>query len=153
MVTDALLSGLNERQRLVATTFDAPVCVMAGAGTGKTRAITHRIAYGVQSGHYEAENVLALTFTQKAAQEMAGRIRALGVDGVEARTFHSAALRQLQHFWPQLTDGYLPDIVASKAPVVSHVLETMSIQVDQAVLRDIAGEIEWRKVKAYTLDE
>lgn len=152
-MTDTLLSGLNERQRLVATTFDAPVCVMAGAGTGKTRAITHRIAYGVQSGHYEAENVLALTFTQKAAQEMAGRIRALGVDGVEARTFHSAALRQLQHFWPQLTDGYLPDIIASKAPVVSHVLETMSIRVDQAVLRDIAGEIEWRKVKAYTIDE
>ena len=153
MVSDALLEGLNEKQRLVATTFDAPVCVMAGAGTGKTRAITHRIAYGVQHAHYEAESVLALTFTQKAAQEMAGRIRALGVDGVEARTFHSAALRQLQHFWPQLTDGYLPDIIASKASVVSHVLETMSIDVDAAVLRDLSGEIEWRKVKAYTVDD
>ena len=153
MVSEALLEGLNEKQRLVATTFDAPVCVMAGAGTGKTRAITHRIAYGVQHGHYEAESVLALTFTQKAAQQMAGRIRALGVDGVEARTFHSAALRQLQHFWPQLTDGYLPDIIASKASVVSHVLETMSIDVDAAVLRDLSGEIEWRKVKAYTVDD
>ena len=100
-MAEGLLSGLNERQRLVATSFDTPVCVMAGAGTGKTRAITHRIAYGVNTGRYDAENVLALTFTQKAAQEMAGRVRALGVDQVEARTFHSAALRQLQHFWPQ----------------------------------------------------
>lgn len=152
-VSEGLLAGLNEKQRLVATTFDAPVCVMAGAGTGKTRAITHRIAYGVHSGAYQAEHVLALTFTQKAAQEMASRVRALGVDQVEARTFHSAALRQLQHFWPQLTDGYLPDVLASKASVVAHVLETSKIQVDQAVLRDIAGEIEWRKVKAYTFTD
>jgi DNA helicase-2/ATP-dependent DNA helicase PcrA len=152
-MAEGLLSGLNERQRLVATSFDAPVCVMAGAGTGKTRAITHRIAYAVNTGRYDAENVLALTFTQKAAQEMAGRVRALGVDQVEARTFHSAALRQLQYFWPQLTDGYLPDIIASKAGVVSHVLEGMRMSVDQAVLRDISGEIEWRKVKAYTLED
>jgi DNA helicase-2/ATP-dependent DNA helicase PcrA len=152
-VPDALLSGLNERQRLVATTFDGPVCVMAGAGTGKTRAITHRIAYGVNSGRYSAENVLALTFTQKAAQEMAGRIRSLGIEGVEARTFHSAALRQLHHFWPQLTDGHLPDIIPSKASVVSHVLEGMKMSVDQAVLREIAGEIEWRKVKSYTVED
>ena len=150
---DALLAGLNERQRLVATTFEGPVCVMAGAGTGKTRAITHRIAYGVNAGRYAAENVLALTFTQKAAQEMAGRIRSLGVEGVEARTFHSAALRQLHHFWPQLTDGHLPDIIPSKASVVSHVLESMKMSVDQAVLREIAGEIEWRKVKSYTVED
>ena len=152
-MSKGVLEGLNEKQRLVATTFDAPVCVMAGAGTGKTRAITHRIAYGVEHGPYQADNVLALTFTQKAAQEMAGRIRALGVDDVEVRTFHSAALRQLQHFWPQLTDGYLPDIIASKSSVVSHVLETLSIEVDAAVLRDISGEIEWRKLKAYTLED
>ena len=152
-MTEGLLAGLNERQRLVATTFDAPVCVMAGAGTGKTRAITHRIGYAVQQGVYQAEHVLALTFTQKAAQEMASRVRQLGVDQVEARTFHSAALRQLQHFWPQLTDGYLPEVIASKAGIIAHVLETLGISVDQAVLRDLAGEIEWRKVKSYTFDD
>ena len=153
MVTTAVLEGLNESQRLVATTFDAPVVVMAGAGTGKTRAITHRIAYGVQTGAYQQSSVLALTFTQKAAQEMAGRVRALGVEGVACRTFHSAALRQLQHFWPQLTDGFLPEIVTAKASMVAHVLQTLGVEVDQAVLRDIAGEIEWRKVKAFTIDD
>ena len=152
-MTDALLEGLDERQRLVATTFDAPVCVMAGAGTGKTRAITHRIGYGIQSGHYQPDQVLALTFTQKAAQEMAGRIRQLGVGAVQARTFHSAALRQLQHFWPRITDGLLPEIMTSKSGALAHVLEKLHIDVDQAVLRDIAGDIEWRKVKAFTVEE
>ncbi len=148
-----LLEGLNEPQRLVATTFDAPVCVMAGAGTGKTRAITHRIGYGVQSGHYQPEQILALTFTQKAAQEMAGRIRQLGVGEVQARTFHSAALRQLQHFWPRITDGLLPEIMTSKSSAISHVLERLRIDVDQAVIRDIASAIEWRKVKAFTIED
>ena len=152
-MTDALLEGLNERQRLVATTFDAPVCVMAGAGTGKTRAITHRIGYGIQSGHYQPDQVLALTFTQKAAQEMAARIRQLGVGAVQARTFHSAALRQLQHFWPRITDGLLPEIMTSKSGALAHVLEKLHIEVDQAVLRDIAGDIEWRKVKAFSVEE
>ena len=153
MVTTAVLDGLNEAQRLVATTFDAPVVVMAGAGTGKTRAITHRIAYGTQIGAYRPGALLALTFTQKAAQEMAGRVRSLGVQSVACRTFHSAALRQLQHFWPQLTDGFLPEILTAKGSVVAHVLQTLGIEVDQAVLRDIAGEIEWRKVKAFSVDD
>lgn len=152
-MTHALLDSLNERQRLVATTFDAPVCVMAGAGTGKTRAITHRIAYGIHSGRYQADQVLALTFTQKAAQEMATRVRGLGVERVSSRTFHSAALRQLQHFWPKLTDGFLPEVVTSKAGVIAHVLDTLQIEVDQAVLRDLASEIEWRKVKGFTVED
>jgi DNA helicase-2/ATP-dependent DNA helicase PcrA len=148
-----LLTGLNDGQKKVATWFESPVVVLAGAGTGKTRALTHRIAYGVGQGHYRAENTLALTFTQKAAAEMAGRLRSLNVDQVSARTFHSAALRQLQHFWPKLTGGFLPDIVPSKASIVAHVLETMRIRVDQAVLRDIAAEVEWRKVKSLSPDE
>jgi DNA helicase-2/ATP-dependent DNA helicase PcrA len=148
-----LLAGLNDGQKKVATWFESPVVVLAGAGTGKTRALTHRIAYGVTQGHYRAENTLALTFTQKAAAEMAGRLRALNVDQVSARTFHSAALRQLQHFWPKLTGGFLPDIVPSKASIVAHVLETMRIRVDQAVLRDIAAEVEWRKVKSLSPEE
>ena len=148
-----LLESLNERQRLAATTFDAPVCVMAGAGTGKTRAITHRIAYGIETGHYQPDGVLALTFTQKAAQEMATRMRELGAPPVATRTFHSAALRQLQHFWQRLTDGLLPDIMVSKSSAISHVLGKMHVEVDQAVVRDIASEIEWRKVKAFGIDD
>lgn len=152
-VGEGLLEGLNEGQRLVATSFGRPVCVLAGAGTGKTRALTHRVAYGVHTGRYQPEATLALTFTQKAAAEMAGRIRTLGVDQVTARTFHSAALAQLQHFWPHLTGGRLPDIVPSKAPLIAHVLESMKISVDQAILRDLASEVEWRKVKAFTVEE
>lgn len=147
------LTGLNDGQRKVATWFDTPVCVLAGAGTGKTRALTHRIANGVATGRYRPEATLALTFTQKAAAEMGGRLRHLGVDGVSARTFHSATLRQLQHFWPKLTGGFLPDIVSSKASIIAHVLEGMKIRVDQAVLRDLAAEVEWRKVKGLTTGE
>lgn len=147
------LTGLNEGQRLVATSLDTPVVVLAGAGTGKTRALTHRIGYGVAAGHYRPDATLALTFTQKAAAEMVGRLRELGVGEVAARTFHSAALAQLQHFWPKLTGGFLPDLVASKSSLIVHVLEQLRVAVDQAVLRDLAAEIEWRKVKGLTPEE
>lgn len=152
-VAGRLLAGLNEGQRLVATSFGQPVCVIAGAGTGKTRAITHRIAYAVAEGLTPADAVLALTFTQKAAGELAQRLRALGADGVEARTFHSTALRQLQHFWPKLTGGYLPKIMPTKAAVLASALESLRLNVDAAVLRDLASEIEWRKVKGLTFEE
>lgn len=148
-----ILEGLDEQQRKVATTLDAPVCVLAGAGTGKTRSITHRIAYGVLSGAYQPDQVLALTFTTKAAAEMGHRLRDLGVKGVAARTFHSAALRQLQHFWPTVTGGHLPDLAASKAGLIAAALETMGLEADQATIRDIAGEIEWRKVRGFTIEE
>lgn len=148
-----ILAGLDDQQRLVATTLDAPVCVLAGAGTGKTRSITHRIAYGVASGAYQADHILALTFTTKAAAEMGHRLRDLGVTGVQTRTFHSAALRQLQHFWPQITGGRVPDIAPSKATVISRALQSMSLDATQATIRDIAGEIEWRKVRGLTIEE
>jgi len=148
-----VLAQLDEQQRLVVTSLDAPVCVLAGAGTGKTRAITHRIAYGVQQGVYQPDHVLALTFTSKAAAEMAHRLRDLGVSGVQARTFHSAALRQLQHFWPTITGGRLPDIVPSKASLIAKALSSMKIEVNAAVLRDLAADIEWRKVNAHTMED
>jgi DNA helicase-2/ATP-dependent DNA helicase PcrA len=91
-----LLSGLDPEQQQVATSFGAPVVVIAGAGTGKTRALTHRIAYGVATGTYAANAVLAVTFTTRAAGELRSRLRGLGVPSVQARTFHSAALRQAQ---------------------------------------------------------
>jgi len=148
-----LLDDLDDQQRQVATHFAGPVCVLAGAGTGKTRSITYRIAQAVRSGVYEPEHILALTFTSKAAAEMAQRVKALNVAGVSARTFHSAALRQLQHFWPTITGGLLPDIQPTKAPLIAKALDTMKIQVDQAVLRDMAGDIEWRKGQGLTVDE
>lgn len=147
------LSGLDESQRAVATTWGSPLCVLAGAGTGKTRALTHRIAHGVAQGVYNPEQVLALTFTTKAAAEMGQRLRALGVTAVATRTFHSAALRQLQHFWPSVTGGRLPDIASSKAPLIAKALDQLSLQVDTAVVRDLAGDIEWRKVQAFTMED
>src|SRR3954451_20935626 len=96
---DDVLDALDPEQRRVAKAVDGAVCVLAGAGTGKTRAITHRIAYGVLTGVMQPNQTLAVTFTARAAGEMRGRLRELGVPGVQARTFHAAALRQLHYFW------------------------------------------------------
>ena len=104
MTPEQILERLDEQQREVALAVQGPVCVLAGAGTGKTRAITHRIAYGVAVGVYDPRRVMAVTFTTKAAGEMRTRLRALGAE-VQARTFHSAALSQLAHFWPRLAGG------------------------------------------------
>src|SRR6187402_3913391 len=95
------------------------MCVLAGAGTGKTRAITHRIAYGVRTGVYRPQTVLAVTFTARAAGEMRTRLRELGVGGVQARTFHAAALRQLHYFWPQAIGGAAPEVMPHKAGAVA----------------------------------
>ena len=153
MVAVDALAGLDDHQRVVATTWGGPLCVLAGAGTGKTRALTHRIAYGIQEGHYQPDHVLALTFTAKAASEMGTRLQGLGVRGVAARTFHSAALRQLQHFWPTVAGGRLPDISGSKGRLVAQALESLHLGVDTAILRDIAADIEWRKVHGLTIEQ
>jgi DNA helicase-2/ATP-dependent DNA helicase PcrA len=143
---DAVLEGLDPEQREVATSLRGPVCVLAGAGTGKTRAITHRIAYGVHSGVLAGPRVLAVTFTARAAGEMRGRLRSLGVGGVQARTFHAAALRQLQYFWPRAVGGELPRIAPHKAPLVAEAAGRLRLSVDRAAVRDLAAEIEWTKV-------
>ncbi|HSO70298.1 MAG TPA: UvrD-helicase domain-containing protein, partial [Arachnia sp.] len=98
---DHILEALDPEQRRVATLLDSPVVVLAGAGTGKTRAITHRIAHAVSQGRYQPSATLAVTFTTRAAGEMRARLASLGVRGAQARTIHSAALRQCQFFWPQ----------------------------------------------------
>ncbi|MFD0380757.1 ATP-dependent DNA helicase UvrD2 [Streptomyces sp. NPDC127112] len=143
---DAVLQGLDPEQREVATTLRGPVCVLAGAGTGKTRAITHRIAYGVQSGQLMPASVLAVTFTNRAAGEMRGRLRALGAGGVQARTFHSAALRQLQYFWPRAIGGDLPRLLERKIQFVAEAGARCRVRLDRNELRDVTGEIEWAKV-------
>jgi DNA helicase-2/ATP-dependent DNA helicase PcrA len=142
---DDVLEGLDPEQRAVATAVRGPVCVLAGAGTGKTRAITHRIAYGIHSGVLSPQHVLAVTFTARAAGEMRGRLRALGVGGVQARTFHSAALRQLTYFWPRVVGGQIPRLVASKAGLLAEAAGRARVPVAGAVLRDLAGEVEWAK--------
>ncbi|MFC8571528.1 ATP-dependent DNA helicase UvrD2 [Streptomyces sp. NPDC057245] len=143
---DAVLDGLDPEQREVATALRGPVCVLAGAGTGKTRAITHRIAYGVRAGILQPASVLAVTFTNRAAGEMRGRLRQLGASGVQARTFHSAALRQLQYFWPKAVGGTLPRLVDRKIQLVADAAAACRIRLDRGELRDAAAEIEWSKV-------
>ncbi|KUG59476.1 ATP-dependent DNA helicase [Serinicoccus chungangensis] len=147
---DTLLDGLDPEQREVAAAPLGPMVVLAGAGTGKTRAITHRIAYGVASGAYPPDRLLAVTFTARAAGEMRTRLRSLGVRGVQARTFHAAALRQLQFFWPQAVGGPPPTVVAHKAPAVAEAAGRLRLRLDRAALRDVASEIEWAKVSMLT---
>jgi DNA helicase-2/ATP-dependent DNA helicase PcrA len=141
-----LLSALDPEQRLVAEALRGPVRVLAGAGTGKTRAITHRIAHGVASGVYAPSEVLAVTFTTRAAGEMRTRLRGLGAGGVQARTFHSAALRQLRYFWPHVHGTELPQLIESKLGLLASATRRQRLNTDQALLRDLASEIEWAKV-------
>ena len=145
-----LLAGLDAEQRQAAGTLSGPLCILAGAGTGKTRAITHRIAHGVHTGIYNPTSVLALTFTTRAAAEMRTRLRQLGAPGVQARTFHAAALRQLQYFWPQAIGGTLPNLVEHKAPLIAEAARRLRISSDRAMVRDLAAEIEWAKVSMHT---
>ena len=147
-----LLEPLDPEQRLVAETLRGPVRVLAGAGTGKTRAITHRIAYGVATGVYQPTEVLAVTFTTKAAGEMRERLRSLGAPGVQARTFHSAALRQLRFFWPKAMGGELPTLTESKLGMLASATSRLRVKADRATLRDLASEIEWAKVSNVSPD-
>jgi DNA helicase-2/ATP-dependent DNA helicase PcrA len=153
MTADRLLDALDPEQREVAQALRGPVRVLAGAGTGKTRAITHRIAYGVATGTYNPAEVLAVTFTTRAAGEMRTRLRALGAPGVQARTFHSAALRQVRWFWPKVYGGEPPQLIESKIPIVAGAARRNRIQVDQGTLRDLASEIEWAKVSNVRPDD
>src|SRR5687767_12715171 len=144
---------LDPEQREVATTLAGPVCVLAGAGTGKTRAITARIAYGVHSAVYAPQRVVAVTFTARAAGEMRTRLRALGVSGVQARTFHAAALRQLRYFWPRVVGGQQWQLLEGKLRLVGQSAARLKAGTDAAALRDFAGEIEWAKATLVTPDE
>lgn len=152
MSADSILDGLDPEQREIAEALRGPVAVLAGAGTGKTRAITHRIAHGVRTGVYAPDRVLAVTFTRKAAGELQGRLRALGADGVRAQTFHGAALAQLGHFWPQIIGGAAPQIISGKSAVLSQVLEAMNLRASGESVRDVAAEIEWRKTSMLSID-
>jgi len=148
----SLLSGLNDAQREAALALVGTVRILAGAGTGKTRTITHRIAYGIRMGVYDPSRVLALTFTTKAAGEMRERLRALGAPSVQARTFHAAALSQLSYFWPHTIGGTAPRILGGKSRLVADAAQRIGLRVSPSAVRDLAGEIEWRKVSELSLE-
>ena len=150
-IEDEILAALDPDQRAVALASRGPVCVIAGAGTGKTRAITHRIAYAAAIGTMDPQKVLALTFTAKAAGEMRARLRSLGVPTVAARTIHSAALKQLLYFWPSVFGGRTPDLITTKTGFLSEAINRAGLSdsvraTNRELMRDIASEIEWAKV-------
>ncbi len=125
-------------------TADAgPVCILAGAGTGKTRAVTHRIAWRVRRGDLRGQHVTAVTFTARAAGEMRDRLRGLGVTGVNARTFHSAALRQLRYFGARHFRGGMPELVDSALKFVAIAAARTGLKTSRAKNFDLATEIEW----------
>jgi DNA helicase-2/ATP-dependent DNA helicase PcrA len=144
---EQILEGLDPEQQEAVTAIRGPVCVIAGAGTGKTRVITHRIAYAVASGVADPSKTLALTFTARAAGEMRARLRQLGVPNASARTFHSAALRQLMFFWPHSLGGQFPRLLTTKAPLLAASINATDTYLTQGAqtLRDISSEIEWAK--------
>ncbi|HTU05469.1 MAG TPA: ATP-dependent helicase, partial [Trebonia sp.] len=148
MDADDLLTALDPEQREVALATRGPVCVLAGAGTGKTRAVAYRIAYAVYNGVVNPANVLALTFTVRAAGELRGRLRALGrgAEAVRASTFHAAALRQLTYFWPRMVGGRPPKLLESKLPLLRAAATGIGVRLDGAALTDAVTEIEWAKV-------
>lgn len=146
----AVLDRLDPEQREVAANLRGPMVVLAGAGTGKTRAITHRIAYGVRTGEYQAAAVLAVTFTARAAGEMRSRLRELGAPGVQAKTFHAAALKQLSYFWPQAIGGPMRQLIEQKGRYIAQAARHIGLKVDSVAIRDLAKELEWAKVEMIT---
>ncbi len=147
MELEAILEGLDPQQREAVTNIRGPLCIIAGAGTGKTRVITHRIAYAVAAGVTDPTKTLALTFTARAAGEMRARLRTLGVANATARTFHSAALKQLMYFWPYSFGGSFPKLLTSKGSFLGDAMgrSDTSLVPGVATLREISGEIEWAK--------
>ena len=148
-----LLAGLDDDQAAAAQALQGPVAIIAGAGSGKTRTVSHRIAYGIQTGSYAANRVFALTYTNRAAAELRTRLRSLGAQDVAVRTFHSAALAQLQFFWPQLTDSFAPKLVTHKGPLIQEVLEQMGIRATAELKSSLQAEVEFVRYSMRDLEK
>lgn len=160
---ERLLEDLTPDQRRAVTTVSGPLAIIAGAGSGKTRVVTRRVAYAVASGRVDPKQVLVLTFTDRAAGEMVERIRALRLPEVTARTFHSAALLQLRHFWPRLgadradgavgtfiadrNGGAFPEILRSKIGLIARIQARQTGASRRMLAKDVADVIEWAKVR------
>jgi DNA helicase-2/ATP-dependent DNA helicase PcrA len=147
---DAILDGLNEAQRRAATAVRGPVAILAGAGSGKTSTITRRIAYQAATGTFRPDQILAVTFTEKAARELKSRLAGLGVRGVEARTFHAAALSQLGRMWELHTGSPLPEVLDHKARIVAPLANGLPPPHKFLPRSELAGEIEWAKNRRVT---
>jgi DNA helicase-2/ATP-dependent DNA helicase PcrA len=144
---EQIFQGLNPEQRRAVEAVRGPVCILAGAGSGKTTTITRRVANQVVAGAFAAEEILAVTFTDKAATEMRQRLAALGIDRVTARTFHSAALAQLRGF------GCDPGrILPSKALALRQIGNTLPPPFKFRPAGDLATEVEWAKDRRLTPD-
>ena len=150
---EKLLEDLDPQQTEVAAHQSGAMCVLAGAGTGKTRAIIYRIAYGVHSGQSDPNSILALSFTRKAAAEMRERLEGLGVAGVSTQTFHSAALGMARHFWPQVLGGEIPQITQHKSSLIVAAASRLHFQPSKDQVQELAAELEWAKVGLMTPDE
>jgi DNA helicase II / ATP-dependent DNA helicase PcrA len=154
-------AALDDEQREAVLAARGPVCVLAGAGTGKTRTITHRIAHLVAAGHVSAGQVLAVTFTSRAAGEMRSRLRGIDaasdmgarVGAVQALTFHAAARRQLSYFWPRVVGSTGWQLLDSKFSVVAQAASRAKLQVSTDDVRDLASEIEWAKASLITPEQ
>lgn len=142
-----LLHDLNPAQRAAVEATSGPVCILAGAGTGKTRVISRRVAYAIATDAIHPKHVLVVTFTEKAAGEMRERLAALGFPGVQAHTFHAAALRQLRYFWSRLHPGRVPEILDSKAPLLVPLQRSLPGGYKFTAVKDLADEIEWAKAR------
>jgi DNA helicase-2/ATP-dependent DNA helicase PcrA len=143
---DRLLDDLDPEQREAVLATSGPVAILAGAGTGKTRVISRRAAYAIGTDVVPPDQVLVVTFTDKAAGEMVARLRALGLPGVTARTFHAHALSMLRHFWPSRHDGQpIPELLDSKLPIIGRLARQLPGHYRFTPAKDLADEIEWAK--------
>jgi DNA helicase-2/ATP-dependent DNA helicase PcrA len=148
---DHLLDDLQPAQREAVLATRGPVAILAAAGTGKTRVISRRTAYAVTRGDVAPDQVLVVTFTDKAAGEMVARLRALGLPGITARTFHAHALSQLRHFWPVRHDGApLPELLDSKLALLIPIARRLPGHYRFTPAKDLADEIEWAKSRQVT---
>ena len=147
MDPEAILAGLNDEQREAATATTGPVVILAGAGTGKTRVISHRVAYAAATKAIDPKQALVVTFTEKAATEMRHRLQALGLPQVQASTFHAAARRQLAHFWPLVHGADLPEVLDSKLRIIGPMARSLPGGYKFTPAKDLADEIEWAKVR------
>jgi len=142
-----LVHDLNPAQRAAVEATGGPVCILAGAGTGKTRVISRRVGYAIATDAVHPSHVLVVTFTEKAAAEMRQRLAGLGFPGVQAHTFHAAAWRQLRYFWPRLSGGALPEVLDSKAPLLTPLQRSLPGGYRFTAIKDLADEIEWAKAR------
>ena len=149
----SILDQLDSEQAEAASALRGPVCIIAGPGSGKTRTISTRIAYGVATGVFNPDRVLALTYTNRAAAELRSRLRQLGSSSVAVRTFHSAALSQLQYFWPQLTGSAAPKLLTQKRSLLSEVASLIGLRLSDSQLMEVASEIEYLRYSLTELDD